>query len=31
MRKKRNIIFDTNNEEIFLACDEDKIERIMLI
>ena len=28
--KKRNIIFDTDNEEIFLACDEDKIERIML-
>ena len=28
--KKRNIIFDTDNEEIILACDEDKIERIML-
>ena len=28
--KKRNIIFDTDNEEIFLACDKDKIERIML-
>ena len=28
--KKRNIIFDTDSEEIFLACDEDKIERIML-
>ena len=28
--KKRNIIFDTDSEEIILACDEDKIERIML-
>lgn len=28
--KKRNIIFDTDKEEIILACDQDKIERIML-
>ena len=28
--KNINIIFDTDSEEIILACDEDKIERIML-
>ena len=28
--KDINIIFDTDSEEIILACDEDKIERIML-
>lgn len=28
--KNRNIIFDTDNEDIILACDQDKIERIML-
>lgn len=28
--KKRNIIFDTDREELVLACDQDKIERIML-
>ncbi|WP_294375430.1 PAS domain-containing sensor histidine kinase [uncultured Clostridium sp.] len=26
----RNVIFDTEEEEIILACDEEKIERIML-
>ncbi|ETJ36069.1 Sensory transduction histidine kinase, partial [human gut metagenome] len=26
----RNIIFDTEEEEIIIACDLDKIERIML-
>lgn len=28
--KQRNIIFDTDIEELILACDQDKIERIML-
>ncbi|WP_196001900.1 HAMP domain-containing sensor histidine kinase [Clostridium sp. 1001271B_151109_B4] len=28
--KQRNIIFDTDIEEVILACDQDKIERIML-
>ena len=28
--KKRNIIFDTNEEEIILACDAEKIEKIVL-
>lgn len=28
--KNRNIIFDTDEEEIMLACDPDKIERIIL-
>ena len=26
----RNIIFDTNEEEVILACDPDKIERVIL-
>lgn len=26
----RNIIFDTDEEEVFLACDSDKIEKIIL-
>ncbi|MGG7143178.1 ATP-binding protein [Clostridium nigeriense] len=28
--KKRNIVFDTNQEELILACDPDKIEKIIL-
>ena len=28
--KKRNIIFDTDEEEVILACDKEKIERIIL-
>lgn len=28
--KNRNIIFDTDEEEVILACDQDKIERIIL-
>lgn len=28
--KKRNIIFDTDQEEVMLACDPEKIERIVL-
>ena len=28
--KKRNIVFDTDQEDVILACDVDKIERIML-
>ncbi|MGN0145297.1 MAG: ATP-binding protein [Clostridium sp.] len=28
--KKRNIVFDTEEEEIITACDPDKIERIIL-
>lgn len=28
--KNRNIIFDTDEEEVMLACDPDKIERIIL-
>ena len=28
--KKRNIIFDTDQEEVILACDPEKIERIVL-
>ncbi|NFO04091.1 PAS domain S-box protein [Clostridium botulinum] len=28
--KERNIIFDTDEEEIILACDPEKIERIIL-
>lgn len=28
--KNRNIIFDTDQEEVILACDPDKIERIIL-
>ena len=27
--KKRNIIFDKDNEEIFLACDKDKMEKFI--
>lgn len=30
IRKKRNIIFDTNEEEVIIACDPEKIERIIL-
>ena len=26
----RNIIFDTNEEEVFLACDPNKIEKVIL-
>lgn len=28
--RKRNIIFDTDEEELIIACDSDKIEKIML-
>ena len=28
--KKRNIVFDTDQEEVILSCDPDKIERIVL-
>ncbi|WP_158540654.1 sensor histidine kinase [Romboutsia weinsteinii] len=28
--KHLNIVFDTNNEEIFIKCDPEKIERILL-
>lgn len=28
--KKRNIIFDTDEEEVILACDGEKIERVIL-
>ena len=28
--KKQNIIFDTDEEEVILACDQDMIERIIL-
>lgn len=29
-QNNRNIIFDTNEEEVILACDPDKIERLIL-
>ena len=29
-KMNRNIIFDTNEEEVFLACDPNKIEKVIL-